>query len=53
MTARHEPLPADHEAGHVAHRMTARAAELLSERVPFVHATVVRAQSPTSAAPRR
>jgi xanthine dehydrogenase accessory factor len=33
----------------VAHRMTARATELLAERVPFVHATVVRAQSPTSA----
>jgi xanthine dehydrogenase accessory factor len=31
------------------HRMTARATELLAERVPFVHATVVRAQSPTSA----
>jgi xanthine dehydrogenase accessory factor len=29
--------------------MTARATELLAERVPFVHATVVRAQSPTSA----
>ena len=34
----------------VAHRMT-RAAELRSERVPFVHATVVRAQAPTSARP--
>ena len=33
----------------MAHRMNARAAELLAERVPFVHATVVRAQSPTSA----
>jgi len=33
----------------VAHRMNARATELLAERVPFVHATVVRAQSPTSA----
>jgi xanthine dehydrogenase accessory factor len=33
----------------MAHRMTARATELLAERVPFVHATVVRAQSPTSA----
>jgi xanthine dehydrogenase accessory factor len=31
--------------------MTARAAELHSEGVPFVHATVVRAQSPTSARP--
>jgi xanthine dehydrogenase accessory factor len=29
--------------------MNARATELLAERVPFVHATVVRAQSPTSA----
>jgi xanthine dehydrogenase accessory factor len=29
--------------------MTARATELLAERVPFVYATVVRAQSPTSA----
>jgi xanthine dehydrogenase accessory factor len=29
--------------------MTHRATELLAERVPFVHATVVRAQSPTSA----
>jgi xanthine dehydrogenase accessory factor len=29
--------------------MTARATELLAERVPFVHATVVRVQSPTSA----
>ena len=35
----------------MAHRMTARAAELRSERVPFVHATVVRAQAPTSARP--
>jgi xanthine dehydrogenase accessory factor len=33
----------------VAYRMNARATELLAERVPFVHATVVRAQSPTSA----
>lgn len=33
----------------MAHRMTARATELLAERVPFVHVTVVRAQSPTSA----
>ena len=33
----------------MTHRMTARATELLAERVPFVHATVVRAQSPTSA----
>ena len=33
----------------MAHRMNARATELLAERVPFVHATVVRAQSPTSA----
>jgi xanthine dehydrogenase accessory factor len=31
--------------------MTARAAELRSERVPFVHATVVRAQPPSSARP--
>lgn len=31
--------------------MTAQVAELLSERVPFVHATVVRAQPPTSARP--
>ena len=29
--------------------LTARAAELLRERTPFVHATVVRAQQPTSA----
>jgi len=35
----------------VAHQLTARAAELRSERVPFVHATVVRAQPPTSARP--
>lgn len=35
----------------MAHRMTARAAELRSEQVPFVYATVVRAQSPTSARP--
>ena len=35
----------------MAHRMTARAAELRSERAAFVHATVVRAQSPTSARP--
>ena len=33
----------------MAYRMNARATELLAERVPFVHATVVRAQSPTSA----
>jgi xanthine dehydrogenase accessory factor len=31
------------------HRMAARVAELTSARVPFVHATVVRAQEPTSA----
>jgi xanthine dehydrogenase accessory factor len=31
--------------------MTARRAELIAKRVPFVHATVVRAQSPTSASP--
>jgi xanthine dehydrogenase accessory factor len=35
----------------VTHRMAARVAELTSERVPFVHATVVRAQEPTSARP--
>ena len=29
--------------------MSARAAELMADRVPFVHATVVRVQSPTSA----
>ena len=33
----------------MGHPMNARATELLAERVPFVHATVVRAQSPTSA----
>ena len=31
--------------------MTARMRELAIERVPFVHATVVRAQEPTSARP--
>jgi xanthine dehydrogenase accessory factor len=31
--------------------MTHRVSELLSDQVPFVHATVVRAQSPTSARP--
>jgi xanthine dehydrogenase accessory factor len=31
--------------------MAARVAELTSQRVPFVHATVVRAQEPTSARP--
>jgi len=31
--------------------MSARMGELLGERVPFVHATVVRAQAPTSARP--
>ena len=35
----------------MAHRMAARVAELTSSRVPFVHATVVRAQEPTSALP--
>jgi xanthine dehydrogenase accessory factor len=35
----------------VAHRMTARMIELATERVPFVHATVVRAQVPASARP--
>ena len=35
----------------MAHRMAARVAELTSARVPFVHATVVRAQEPTSARP--
>lgn len=35
----------------MAHRMTARMRELAIERVPFVHATVVRAQVPTSARP--
>ena len=33
----------------MAYGMNARATELRAERVPFVHATVVRAQSPTSA----
>jgi xanthine dehydrogenase accessory factor len=35
----------------VAHRMTSRVSELLDDQVPFVHATVVRAQPPTSARP--
>ena len=35
----------------MAHGMSARMGELLSEKVPFVHATVVRAQAPTSARP--
>jgi xanthine dehydrogenase accessory factor len=35
----------------MAHRMAARVAELTASRVPFVHATVVRAQVPTSARP--
>ena len=35
----------------MVHRMTARVTELVTERVPFVHATVVRAQFPTSAQP--
>lgn len=35
----------------MAHRMTARMRELAIDRVPFVHATVVRAQVPTSARP--
>ena len=33
------------------HHLTARAAELVEQRVPFVDATVVRAQHPTSAHP--
>ena len=33
----------------MSHRMSDRVAELTSARVPFVHATVVRAQEPTSA----
>jgi xanthine dehydrogenase accessory factor len=33
------------------HRMALRAAELIAARVPFVHATVVRAQPPSSARP--
>ena len=32
-------------------RVAARMAELIAARVPFVHATVVRAQCPTSAHP--
>lgn len=35
----------------MTHRMAARVAELTLARVPFVHATVVRAQEPTSARP--
>lgn len=35
----------------MAHRMTARMRELAIDRVPFVHATVVRAQAPSSARP--
>jgi xanthine dehydrogenase accessory factor len=35
----------------MAPRMSARVGELVRERVPFVHATVVRAQCPTSAHP--
>jgi xanthine dehydrogenase accessory factor len=35
----------------VSHRMSARVAELTSARVPFVHATVVRSQEPSSARP--
>src|SRR5450631_375947 len=35
----------------MTHRMAGRVAELTSARVPFVHATVVRAQKPTSARP--
>ncbi len=35
----------------MAQRMTARVGELLSEKIPFVHATVVRAQPPSSARP--
>ena len=35
----------------MAHRMAVRVAELTTARVPFVHATVVRAQEPTSAMP--
>jgi xanthine dehydrogenase accessory factor len=35
----------------VAHRMSARVAELTATRVPFVHATVVRSQEPSSARP--
>src|SRR3954452_18699706 len=37
--------------GRVAHRMSARVTELTSARVPFVHATVVRSQEPSSARP--
>ena len=35
----------------MSHRMSARVAELTSARVPFVHATVVRSQEPSSARP--
>lgn len=35
----------------MARRMSGRVCELLGERAPFVHATVVRAQSPTSTRP--
>ena len=35
----------------MAHGMSARMGELMSEKIPFVHATVVRAQAPTSARP--
>lgn len=36
-------------ANPMASQLTTRMAELLSNRVPFVHATVVRAEAPTSA----
>ena len=35
----------------MSHRMSARVTELTSARVPFVHATVVRSQEPSSARP--
>jgi xanthine dehydrogenase accessory factor len=35
----------------MAQRMTVRMAELSAQRIPFVHATVVRAEQPTSARP--
>lgn len=35
----------------MAHRMAVRMTELAERRVPFVHATVVRAENPTSARP--
>jgi xanthine dehydrogenase accessory factor len=51
MQEHREQSPGPPTGRPAGHRMSARAAELIAQRVPFVHATVVRAEAPTSARP--